>query len=115
LRDENNRLKGEQGKPTIRPQPPRRDHSSEQERPADPRPPPPRVESHLLVVDREEVCRVDPDTVPADATFKGHEPFVVQDVVLQTDTVRYLREKWYASSTGRTYLGSQDHSGKIVR
>lgn len=120
LRDENNRLKGEQGKPTIRPQPPRRDHSSEQERPADPRPPPPRVESHLLVVDREEVCRVDPDTLPADATFKGHEPFVVQDVVLHTDTVRYLREKWYASSTGRTYLaalpaGIRDHFGPQVK
>jgi hypothetical protein len=120
LRDEVARLKGEQGKPTIRRQPPQRAHSSELERPADPRPPHPRAERRLLVVDREEVCRVDRGTLPPDATFKGHEPFVVQDVVLRTDTVRYLREKWYAGSTGRTYLadlpaGISDHFGPQVK
>ena len=36
LRDEVARLQGEQGKPTIRPRPAGRDHSSEQERPVDP-------------------------------------------------------------------------------
>lgn len=120
LRDEVARLKGEQGKPTIRPQPAARDHSSTQERPADPRTPAPRAEQRPVVVDREEVRRMDRGTLPPDAQFKGLEPFVVQEVVLRTDTVRYLREKWYAPSTGRTYLadlpaGISDHFGPQVK
>src|SRR5579859_1521343 len=100
LRDENARLQGEQGKPTIRPRPAERDHSTEQERPADLRESPQRAARRPIVVDREEVCRVERGTLPPDAEFKGLEPFVVQEVVLRTDTVRYLREKWYAPSTG---------------
>ncbi len=118
LRDEVARLKGEQGKPTIRPRP--ADHSSEQERPADCPPSPPRAERRTVGVEREEVRRMDRSTLPADAQFKGLEPFVVQEVVLRTDTVRYLREKWYAPSTGRTYLadlpaGVTDHFGPQVK
>lgn len=118
LRDEVARLKGEQGKPTFRPR--RADHSSEQERPADRPPSSPRAERRVVVVDREEVRRVDRSTLPADAEYKGLEPFVVQEVVLRTDTVRYLREKWYAPSTGRTYLaelpaGVSDHFGPQVK
>ena len=119
LRDEVARLKGEQGKPIVRPQPTPRQHSSDAERPADPRRSLPHRERRL-VVDRDEVRRVDPRTLPADATLKGHDPFVVQEVVLHTDTVRYLREKWYAASTGRTYLaalpaGVSDHFGPQVK
>ena len=115
LRDENAWLKGEQGKPTIRPRPAA--HSSEQERPADR---PPSAPRRAVVVDREEVRRVDRSTLPSDAAYKGLEPFVVQEVVLRTDTVRYLREKWYAPSTGRTYLadlpaGVSDHFGPQVK
>lgn len=120
LRDEAARLQGEQGKPTIRPQPLRRDHSTEQERPADLREPGQRAGRRPVVVDREEICRVEKSTLPADAHYKGLEPFVVQEVVLRTDTVRYLREKWYAPSTGRTYLaplptGISDHFGPQVK
>jgi len=120
LHDEVARLKGEQGKPTIRPRPAGRAHSSEQERPADPRPAAPRAERRAVMVDREEVRRVDRSTLPTDAEYKGLEPFVVQEVVLRTDTVRYLREKWYAPSTGRTYLaplpaGITDHFGPQVK
>jgi len=118
LRDEIARLKGEQGKPTIRPRPVA--HSSEQERPADRPPSAPRAERRAVVVDREEVRRVDRSTLPSDAEYKGLEPFVVQEVVLRTDTVRYLREKWYAPSTGRTYLADlpaevSDHFGPQVK
>ncbi len=120
LRDEVARLQGEQGKPTIRPRPAGRPHSTEQDRPADPGASPQRAARRPLVVEREEVCRVARETLPSDAEFKGHEPFVVQEVVLRTDTVRYLREKWYAPSTGRTYLaplpaGITDHFGPQVK
>jgi len=120
LRDEVARLHGEQGKPTVRAQPTRGDQSTEQERPADPRKSPQRAARRPVVVDREELCRVEKSTLPEDAEYKGLEPFVVQEVVLRTDAVRYLREKWYAPSTGRTYLaplpaGISDHFGPQVK
>jgi len=117
LRAEVARLKGEQGKPTIPPRP--AGHSSEQERPADRPLSRPRAERRAVVVDREEVRRVDRSTLPAEAEYKGLAPFVVQEVVLRTDTVRSLREKWSAPSTGQTYLadlpaGVTDHFGPQV-
>jgi len=104
LRDENNRLKGEQGAPTIVPS--RRvaaDHASERERRAE-RPARPRVDKRsLLHIDRTEEREVDPALLPPDAERKGSAEFVVQDVVLRTDTVLFRCAKWYAASTGRSY------------
>ena len=108
LRDENNRLKGEQGKPDIKPNTPRRaatDHSSERERHT----PQPWAKGHkiaLLTADREEVCTVDPALLPPDAVFKGDEDVIVQDLILHTDTVRFRKEKFYARSTGKSYLAA---------
>ncbi len=104
LRDENNRLKGEQGAPTIVPS--RRvaaAHASERERRAE-RPARPRVDKRsLLHIDRIEEREVDPALLPPDAERKGSAEFVVQDVVLRTDTVLFRCAKWYAASTGRSY------------
>jgi len=104
LRDENNRLKGEQGAPTIVPS--RRvaaAHASERERRAE-RPARPRVDKRsLLHIDRTEEREVDPALLPPDAERKGSAEFVVQDVVLRTDTVLFRCAKWYAASTGRSY------------
>lgn len=106
LRDENARLKGEQGKPPIRPaaQPAvPSDHSSEQER-REPRPRTPRAKTALLVVDREERRTCDATTLPADAQRKGSTRVLVQDLQVTRETVCFVREKWYAPSTGKTYL-----------
>jgi hypothetical protein len=106
LRDEVNRLKGEQGKPDIKPNTPRptvTDHSSERERHT----PQPRSKGRkiaLLVVDREVVLTVDPATLPPDAVFKGYDDVIVQDVILRTDTIRFRKQKFYAPSTGKSYL-----------
>jgi len=105
LRDEINRLKGEQGKPDIKPgkKPPRQDHSSEKERR---RPRKWRKESKLakIKVDREQILTCDPSQLPLDAEFKGHEPVVVQDIRISSDTVRFLKEKFYSPSQRKTYL-----------
>jgi regulator of replication initiation timing len=109
LRDEINHLKGEQGKPDIKPnrrgkQPgPGNDHSSEAER----RKPQAWHKGSKLAqikIDREEVLTIDPARLPADAEFKGYEDSVVQDVVIQTDNVLYRKEKYYSPSEHRTYL-----------
>ncbi len=106
LRDEIARLKGEQGQPPIKPNTPSApapDHSSERERhrPAE------RVKQgkrDQIVIDRTEPLAVDRAILPPDAQFKGYEEVVVQDVVIRTDNVLFRKEKWYAPSTGQTYL-----------
>jgi regulator of replication initiation timing len=106
LRDENNRLKGEQGKPKIKAnveaEAPK-DHSSEKER-HKPRTRHGKKKQARIVIDREEVVQVDQAVLPADAIFKGYEENVVQDILLKTDNVRFLKEKYYSPALGRTYL-----------
>src|SRR4051794_40897141 len=74
LRDENNRLKGQQGKPTIKPDSPPAtpDHSSERER-HQPTERVKRGKRALIAIDREQVLRVDRAILPPDAEFKGYE------------------------------------------
>ena len=106
LRDEINQLKGEQGKPKVkankRPVESSK-HSSEKERKKS-------RERHKakkkaeLKIDREEVVQVKPETLPADARFKGYEEVVVQDILIKTDNVRFRKEKYYSASRGKTYL-----------
>jgi len=102
LRNEINRLKGEQGKPTITPAPPPPDHSSEQER----RRPIQRVKRGkraLVTIDREQVLQVDRGILPPDAEFKGYEDVVVQDLVIRTDNVCFHKEVFYSASQGASY------------
>jgi hypothetical protein len=122
LRDENARLKGEQGKPAIRPAAmgaPPRDYSSEAERhTATPRGPRPRRTARS--VDRTETVVLARATLPTDARFKGYRRTVVQELVLRVETIRVWRAKWYAPSTGKTYLaplppGYTGHYGPELR
>jgi len=107
LRDENNRLKGEQGQPTIKANTkstaPAGDHASERERR---RPTPRQVSGTLqqITIDRTEVLPVDPTLLPPDAECKGHEPVVVQDVVFRTDNVLFQKEKWDSPAAGKSSL-----------
>ena len=108
LRDEINRLKGEQGAPTIKastPQPPPKDHSSEQER-RKPKTWSTGRKTDRIAIDREQVVQVDPTRLPPDAVFKGYEDVVVQDVLFRTDNVLFHKEKFYSPSQHQTYLAS---------
>jgi hypothetical protein len=103
LRDEINRLKGEQGKPDIKPnKPPPSDHSSEPER----RQPTERVKRGkrvTITINREDVARLDPACLPPDAEFKGYEDVVVQDLVIRTDNVLFHKEVFYSPSQHKSY------------
>src|SRR6266571_6678937 len=108
LRNEINRLKGEQGQPAIKPntpQPPPKDLSSEQERRT------PKAWSNgrktdRIPIDREHVVAVDPASLPPDAVFKGYADVVVQDVLFRTDHVRFRKEKFYSPSQHTTSVAS---------
>jgi len=110
LRDEINRLTGEQGQPPIQgntpqPAPVPTDYSSERHRHV-----PPGwakgTKTDRIRMDREQTVAGEPTTLPADAQFTGHADVVVQDIVLRTDTVLFHQEKYSSPSAGRTYLAS---------
>jgi hypothetical protein len=123
LRDEVNRLKGEQGKPDIKANKKKGgDISSEAERRE--------AEANAnkdagegaeeaggkktrqreaklpkIKIDREHVCRLDKGGLPDDLEFKGYEDVVVQDLVIRTDNVKYRREVYYSPSQRKSYRG----------
>jgi Transposase IS66 family len=58
-------------------------------------------------------------TVPEGSRFKGHEPFLVQDLVISATATCYLRERW-VTPDGRTILaplpeGIDGHFGPELR
>ena len=105
LRDENLRLTGEQGQPVIRPQarPAAPDHSSERER-HQPTPRQPHSKVAEIVIHRTEDLAVDRSLLPPDAEFKGYDEVTIQDIIFQTDNVRFRKEKWYSEAAGKSYL-----------
>src|SRR6266849_3092252 len=108
LRNESNRLKGEQGQPAIKPntpQPPPKDLSSEQER-RTPKAWSKGRKTDRIPIDREQVVAVALADLPPDAVFKGYEDVVVQDVLFRTDNVLFRKEKFYSPSQHTTYVAS---------
>ena len=117
LRDEINRLKGEQGRPQVQsntPQPPPGDHSSEQER-RKPKTWSKRCKTDRISIDRAQVVEVDRHGLPPDAVFKGYEDVVVQDIIFRTDNILFHKEKWYAPSQRQSYLAPlpQGYTGQF--
>jgi len=106
LQDEVNRLKGEQGRPKIKPnkrKEGKQDHSSEKERERR------KVwqkgsKKDRIRIDRDEFLHVDKSQLPEDAKPHGHAESIVQDLRIQTDNVRFIKEKYYAASTGKSYM-----------
>jgi len=83
LKDEINRLKGEQGQPPIKPNvpPTPTNYSSEKER-RQPKPRAARRKREAIPIDREVVLEVEPALLPAEAEFKGYDEVVVQDLII---------------------------------
>ena len=128
LRDEINRLKGEQGKPdvkankkkdgdisseaerkeaeanankdvaTINQESPEETSGKKKKRKREPK-------LAKIKIDREEICYLNKDGLPDDLISKGYVPFVVQNIIIKSDNVKYLREVYYWLSAHKTYLG----------
>lgn len=111
LRDENNRLKGEQGKPNIRGQSKDNkkasDFSSENERK---RPKKKKnkkgKKNRKIKTNQTEVCKLDKDTLPSDAVFKGYLTKIVQDIEIKTDNIEFRKEIYYSPSQKKTFIAS---------
>ena len=115
LREEIARLKGLKGRPSIKP--------SGMEQASEPKPPTGggkrrgRGSKQIRRVAIED--RVLTAEVPAGSRFKGHESFLIQDLVLQPVAIRYRRERW-VTPDGRTVVaplpsGIDGHFGPELR
>jgi hypothetical protein len=108
LRDEVSRLKGQQGKPNVPPNRPAQTgtrNSSEKER-RERKPWHKGSKKNQVHIDRQEKLEVDPQTLPADAEFKGYESVVAQDLRICSDNVEFLKAKYYSRQERQTYLAA---------
>jgi regulator of replication initiation timing len=103
LGDENNRLKGEQGRPKIKANQSASQGSSEKER-RESNPRHKASKQAKIRIDRVEVLQVDRQQLPPDAQFKGYEEVIVQDVEFRTENIQFRKEKYYSPSHQQAYL-----------
>ena len=89
LREENARLKGLSGRPRIKPS--GMDNASEPKRPGKRAKRRRRGKIMPRVAIEDRVIKAQ---VPPGSRFKGYETFVVQDIVLRAEAIRYRRERW---------------------
>jgi len=103
LRDELARLKGGSAKPDVPASRPAAstDHSSEAQRRRSTARGKPKKNATLTVT-REYPCVVDPAILPPDAVRHGTTAVIVQDLRLQAEVIRFVREVWYSPSTKQT-------------
>ena len=108
LRNENNRLKGEQGKPDIKGNNKKgfkKNHSSEKERKIQ-KERKKTSKNESIQIDREEIVFYPQEKLPLDVQFKGYEEVVVQDILLKPDNILFRKEKYYSPKTRKTYLAT---------
>ena len=107
LKDEINRLKGEQGRPKFpkaKSDGSNKDISSEKKRPRKNRKR--GAKKPKINIDRTEYRLVDRSILPPDAQFKGYEDVVEQELSLVRRNSRYKIERYYSPSQGRIYRGA---------
>ncbi len=106
LRDEINRLKGEEGKPNIKGNKKKefkKDYSSEKER-FTRKKHSKKGKNKTIKISRDLIAVYPQKQLPADAQFKGYNEVIVQDILLKPDNVLFRKQKYYSPQTGKTYL-----------
>ena len=94
LRDENARLKGLKGRPQIKPSGMEKATEPEGKRARKTG----RRGSKRAKLKIDVTTIIEAEGVPIDARFKGYEEFIVQDLVVETRTTLYRRERWQLAS-----------------
>jgi len=109
LRDEINRLKGEQGKPNIKAsiRKENNDFSSEKERKSEIDRKRGKREPKLnkITITKTVKCEVAAEVLPADAEFKGYESVIVQDLKIEAENIEFQRDIYYSASCKKTFTG----------
>ena len=104
LRDEINRLKGEQGKPNIKPKKKTsKQYSSEKDR-KEPKKRKKRTKKDRIKTHDSQICYVNKSLLPKDVQFKGYDRVIVQDIKFEAHNTLFLKEKYYSPSRNKSYL-----------
>ena len=104
LRDEINRLKGEQGKPKIKPQKKTPEQCSSEKERKKTKKRKKRSKKDRIKTHKSKICYVDKSLLPKDAQFKGYDRVVVQDIKFEAHNTVFLKEKYYSPSLKKSYL-----------
>jgi hypothetical protein len=107
LRDEINRLKGEQGRPDVKPSTRGRDISSEKERKRrekQKRRKKRKAKRNKITVHQEKKCLVAKEALPDDAVFKGYRSVVVQDLKIEAENTEFRKEVYYSPSLQKSFV-----------
>jgi len=102
LKDEIRRLKGEKGRPALKPSLP--DQPLEDKKPR--RTGNWKKRGKTITVTRTERLPIDPAVLPADARYKGTRRIVIQDLRIEPDNVAFEIERYYSPSERKTYEAS---------
>lgn len=115
LRDEINRLKGEKGKPEIKPNSPKSDNYSSEKQSRDNKEWKKSPKKDFIKIDNTEFCRIEKIQLPSDAEFKGYSRKISQDIIFKRNNTEYFVEIWYSPSQNKTYTASlpSTYSGYI--
>jgi hypothetical protein len=99
LKDEIRRLKGEKGRPVLKPSLP--DQPIEDKKPR--RTGNWKKSGKAVTVTRTERLLIDPEILPDDARFKGTRRIVIQDLRIEPDNVAFEIERYYSARERKTY------------
>ncbi len=103
LKDEINRLKGEQGKPTIKSNVNKsKDISSEKERKKRKRWKK-QAKKPIIKINETINCKLNKAELPPDAVFKYRDRVIGQDIIFERKNTLYLVDVYYSPSEKKTY------------
>jgi hypothetical protein len=101
LKDELRRLRGEKGRPGLKPSVPDEPDEGKKRKTGLWQ-----KSGKILTVTRRERLAIDPRILPKDAVFKGTRKILIQDIKILTDNVEFEIERYYSPSKKMTYESS---------
>ncbi len=107
LQDEIKRLKGEKGKPKIKPASTNKD--------LNPRPKKKHQKKEKkkdLEVDETVVVDVDKSDLPDDAKYAGEREIIIQEIVIKRRNIKFVIKRYYSKELGKSFEGKVPDSYK---